>query len=465
MNCRKAQKHIPFYLAPHESWLKPRDRTALEAHLAICGTCRQEFEETRRAIEFFRKYRQIAEDTQPLKGEPNLNEPEQKTLKVFGYTRIVVKVASVAAVIVICLGMGLVFLTNRDAQKQELAQPSSTQVQAIVPEITITENGVAVSASRLQTTDATNIREFLINNKHRLVMNRDTTLSVGVLAKNERLGCLIKLRSGEILAHVVHDGNPFEVRSRHGNAVITGTTFDMKVADHETALVVVEGSVRFESDKGTVHVLPGRFSQIRGISAPLEPKYCNVQIATAWARLPTGKTPIVDYDVRHSAYLEKLEVPLALPVNHEADNYTRWVEENAEWFRREFPQIFQAMDVLRTDGVEVDYPTLLKQSGLLSKFEWPPASKYRVISHCTQEGSLKLASIYGYHDAQWLNDNRLKATPLNSKCLSSIKALEQWQNQINGYQMSKRGIPATVLLSSFHASVYLSNMRTLALLV
>ena len=421
MNCRKAQKHIPFYLAPHESWLKLRDRTALKAHLALCDTCSQECEETRRAIEFFRKYRQIVEANQPLIDEAKLNAPEQTTVKVSGHTRIVMKVASIAEAIVICLGLGLAFLTKKDARKQELTKRSSTQEQAIIPEITITEYGVAVSASRLQTTDGTNIREFLINSKHRLVMNRDTTLSIGPLVKNEGLGCLIKLRSGEIFSHVAQDGNPFEVRSPHGNAVITGTTFDMKVADHETALVVVEGAVRFESDNGHVQVNTSHRSTLGPQFGPTEPVACNTTSVIAWAAQNEGSTTVVDSFPGHELpkLLEELTLSASYPgrpLDLETLDYDQWIEGKREWFRGQFPWVFELQKALRTVhragasvelGQQLDataipeYPELLLRTGDIWQIAYP-GRLYRIIPVIDPNSLSAVAKEYGL-DRTWIS--------------------------------------------------------------
>ena len=112
----------------------------------------------------------------------------------------------------------------------------------------------------------------IINDKHRIIMmNADTTLSIYPFTTNGSLGCTVKLSSGRIYSYVEHNGGPFIVETPHGRAVITGTTFDMSVTDNSTTLVVSEGSIQFESEKGTVTVGTGQISEIIGRSAPTKP--------------------------------------------------------------------------------------------------------------------------------------------------------------------------------------------------
>jgi anti-sigma factor RsiW len=65
MTCRKAQLLIGLYLAP-AGGLSPKERQALEAHMAVCERCRRDCEESATGIALFQKHWHISEDTQAL---------------------------------------------------------------------------------------------------------------------------------------------------------------------------------------------------------------------------------------------------------------------------------------------------------------------------------------------------------------------------------------------------------------
>jgi len=142
----------------------------MEAHLVLCDSCRQACEESRQAVEFLQKHWQTSEETQALIDKAKLEEPGQKAARTLSLSRIAPKVASIAAAIIIFFALGLAFLAS-NACKHDVTQESGTQDQAVFPKIRITENGAAVSASEIISTDGTQVRELLINSKHRLVIN------------------------------------------------------------------------------------------------------------------------------------------------------------------------------------------------------------------------------------------------------------------------------------------------------
>ena len=111
----------------------------------------------------------------------------------------------------------------------------------------LSDDGVTLIPSGGQIASMDSLKTLLINEKHRIVLNSDTVVSFEPLALSDKVGCLVKLASGRIYAHVKHDGNLFVVATTHGQAVITGTTFDVKTTDTGTTLVVADGSVKFES--------------------------------------------------------------------------------------------------------------------------------------------------------------------------------------------------------------------------
>lgn len=185
MNCRRAKKLIPFYLAPHGSWLKPEDRPELIAHLAMCDSCREEYEEASEAVRIFQEYGSTSADTQALldSGE-SLPQESPGTLAI---ARVVKRVASIAAVIAVSIGIGALIMSRNHTGKQGVAQETSGQRLPLT--LCITENGVPVSASTRIMTGSTGTRELLIGGKHRLVMNTSTSLVIEPMLSESDLGC------------------------------------------------------------------------------------------------------------------------------------------------------------------------------------------------------------------------------------------------------------------------------------
>lgn len=163
-----------------------------------------------------------------------------------------------------------------------------------------------------------------------------------------------------------HDGNPFEFHSPHGEAVITGTIFDVKVTKAETTLVVSEGSVQFGSAKGMVQVGENRKSTLEVGSLPTEPVSCDAKLLIGWAIDKDG-VPSVEFA---DLFEELLLLPsfLGQPVDLDSLDYEKWAEEKRDWFKGQFPWIFELQKKLE---IEVDYPELLMQSGDIWQVVYP----------------------------------------------------------------------------------------------
>jgi ferric-dicitrate binding protein FerR (iron transport regulator) len=280
MRCKKARELISLYVAPDDSCLSPNDRQALEAHMAVCEQCRENCRESREVIAVLQKYWQISADTATLleKGRQGSQHRISRIIKLHGVYRYVA-VLAVAACLGIAVLIDLVF-TN---QKSETI--GHNQAVALtgkdLPLIIESADGGHIAPGAMIQTSAGEIENLVINGRHRVVMNACTKLSIQSHWKADNAGCLMNLAFGEVYVHVEHDGHPFKVQTAHGRAVVTGTTFDVKATDTSTALVVVEGSVRFESEKDLVEVTSGQISKIIAHSAPTRPISCKSVELTA----------------------------------------------------------------------------------------------------------------------------------------------------------------------------------------
>ena len=300
------------------------------------------------------------------------------------------------------------------------------------------------------------------------MLNSNTAVSIEPLSEDNQFSCLVKLASGRIYADVEHDGNPFVVTTAHGRAVITGTIFDIKATDDRTTLVVAEGGVKFESEKGVVEVAAGQISEIFADSAPKRPQPCDESRLTAWAMGHELKPELAkiepysnDFDLNDLCFSAN-----SGPIELERINYEDWIEEKRAWFKREFPWIFQLQSALAKEGIEADYPELLISSGDIWQFVYPETSPQQIPIFYF-DPLLQTASKYGF-DEQWLTANIRAARfsiddPAAAKGrFTGQKAFGRWAGCFEQARKSQEPPDSATLLYSLHGSVYLANTRILA---
>jgi mannose-6-phosphate isomerase-like protein (cupin superfamily) len=466
MRCRKARALTSLYLAPHASELSSRSRQALEAHMATCALCRRDYEESGEALAWLREHWQISPDTRLLLQDTCPQAQGRSFGKATPPRWRVGRVAAWAMATAACLIAGLLGLratSNRDAAVAEWQAPSrafSGGDEYLVIEWRDDRSRITPGAA-IETAPG-EVRGLVLNGKHQVVMNAGTRLSIEPYVERSSTGCAVNLNWGEVYVHVEHDGNPFTVRTAHGQAVITGTTFDLKATEVATSLVVVEGQVRFESGTGAVQVTAGQRSIISGtLTPPDAPVACHTPALTAWAGAEEGVCPLARDIVPYGDFLPNAAPfpPPGTRSNFEGVEYTRWVQLNRDWFQREFPGIFRLQAALVQDGVEVDYPDLLLESGLVWQFAFPPASQNRLLA-AEDAAVLKLASRYG-RDPSWLEDRGLRpGATIGNKEERKEEAWERWRNELATVD-GGREIPREVLLNSLHACVYVRQTRSL----
>jgi hypothetical protein len=488
MNCKGAKLLMPLYIAG-ESNLTAEENEAFKAHLQNCPDCAREYEIGKKVVALVKTYWKPECDEALVKLEkhelvklrmtveegwrdlrrrcPYLAENINRRKSL----QLILRIGAVTA----CLAVGVsVWLASSIHSKPKTAKESAIQQVAhtIKPFIRIellSENGnVLIPFEKEIKTSGNEFKTLLINDKHQMVMNTNTTLSIEPLTKNNRLGCIVKLASGEIFTHVEHDGNPFIIGTTHSNAVITGTTFDMKVIDAGTTLVVTEGSVQFESKKGSVTVLAGYESEIVGDLAPTKPVSCNAADLTAWVASIKPETTLAKIKSDTETYNPEHFEPVfhSNNIDPESINYEDWVEKNRNWFKCEFQWIFQLKDALAKEGINADYPELLIKSGDVWQFVYPESSSTQ-IPVLNTDSLVKTASLYGFNK-EWLLKNVPAAksaidnpeTPKNQYV--GLKAFEEWTSCLEQGEKSSGKVDSALLLRSLHAGKYLVNARTLA---
>jgi len=488
MNCKEAEnlfvEHILGELAPDLEQLRE-----LEAHLSSCEACGGLYEDSKETVELIEAHKaefaaalesvesktvsqeELERSWRGIEAKLDKLEAQERREKRGRIHRILVKVSAAAACLMI--GVFAYLMLSNLARPEKSARPQVVSVPAGTIRIQmLSDDGSTLIPAGRQIASANSLKTLVINEKHRIVLNSDTTVSLEPQAQNNRVGCLVKLTSGRIYAHVEHDGNPFVVSTAHGRAVITGTTFDIKATDRSTTLVVADGSVKFESEKGVVEVAAGQVSKIIANSAPTSPVSCNTTELTAWVPMAQA----TGYELRTAlakigSYTETYDLTdlglsaISGPIDLERINYEDWVGEKRDWFKREFPWIFQLQSALAAEGIEADYPELLISSGDIRQFAYPETSPQQI--PILYFGSLlKAASRYGF-DEQWLTANIPAARfaindPAAAKGrLTGLKAFEAWASCFEQVRKSSEALDSGTLLSSLHAGTYLANTRTL----
>jgi len=356
MNCEEAKilsvAHILGDLDPI-----PEQCRQLESHLAFCQVCAEEYKSSKWAIKFLDQHKTIFAEVLRTPEEKKAAEQEEiqrswkciearldefeaqrRKEKQATFHRLLVRVSAVAA----CLAIGIfswVAFSIYSKQRLVLKLPTPQVALVLRPSVNIelvSQNGsILIPANRQIVSTNDEFKTLVINNKHRMTMNSNTSLSVEPLEKNSNIGCLVKLDSGQIYTHVQHDGNPFIVDTAYGEAVITGTTFDIKATDSSTTVVVSEGAVQFGSDDSFVKVAAGQTSRIFAQSAPTRPILCNAAKLTAWATGYKAK-PILAQVTPTKSYSDTSDLSLS------TDDEPIVLEEKAEGVKTAADLIEQA---------------------------------------------------------------------------------------------------------------------------
>lgn len=97
----------------------------------------------------------------------------------------------------------------------------------------------------------------------------------------------IRVEKGQVLLNVGKGKRLFKVLTPNGDITVFGTTFDVKVNQDQTTIVVEEGEVLVELENESLFGILKRGQQVDivlGQDTPLVPKRVDVAAATRWAR-------------------------------------------------------------------------------------------------------------------------------------------------------------------------------------
>lgn len=479
MTCKQAGLAMALHIA-NDPDMPEKRRLAFAQHLESCPKCAKEYEESKFIIKLVKRHWEVSEATLELIEKAGRNykpkmtveegwkdlcrrcpdlakgAEEPKSIQLF------LRIGAVAACLVIGILTWLIFSNYSKPRVIPQASSSGQIASVLKPSVKVelvTNTGNISISSGKQITSASQLKTLLINGKHRMMMNSNTILAVEPLVENSNIGCLVKLTSGQIYTQVEHDGNPFIVDTANGKAVITGTIFDVKVDKTGTNLIVTEGTVKFESDESSVNVKAGQQSSLFANSAPTIPSSCDAAKLTAWAAGCKAGTALAKTELNPAPW----DIPLSFgekPIVLAETDYKQWVEQKREWFKKDFPWIFELKDALTREGIAVDYPELLIKSGDVRQFVCLQRFPAR-FSVPDFNSLVKTVVSYGF-GKEWLLKNVFTARIVQNKSLLSQNptgqaAFEQWFEYLD--ETNESGPPA--LIYSFYASKYLTNTRSL----
>ena len=539
ITCEQADLLMTPMWKDRKDWVTRREDESFNAHLDVCSSCAKEFIETARLLDFLRaNWTEIKGNSQNLSISTEADAPEkqemQRTTRGFAniqeawadFQRRCPEFASVELPpsspsefdtedaridetemsrisscrgsrgrwgwltgIAACLIIGgLIWMRfhgiashfNQVPPAQSLIPDAGeiVRVKQVMPDgtnITLPTNGPI-------TTSGHRFKRLRINENRQIVLNRHTALSIEPLKSNHLIGCVINLKAGRIQAHVEPDGNPFEVLTPHGKAVITGTVFDVSVTQQETTLIVAEGSVRFESSQGRVDVRAGFQSTLQAQSRPSTPTRCDAESLLAWAN-GAESNPAIERPQVYSEYANFAEMlPLQLsypgrPIDLESIDYEEWVESKRVWFKGQFPWIFELNEALMekallatshqslTTATVPDYPELLIETGDIWQIVYPHRFYWKIPT-IRKESLLRVARTYEL-GSSWLGYILPEAgeeTHLsNPVSHDGENALAQWIALARECERTCDDKDKLCELYEYSAAIskYLSNTRTL----
>jgi ferric-dicitrate binding protein FerR (iron transport regulator) len=476
------------YIADDPS-LAAEGRQALKTHLQDCPQCSQEYEENRLIIRLVKECWHGAENNrlfarqteQPAKPWMTVDEGwEDLKCRIPELSKIQGRrkqpwlfrwVGATAACLAVGVFSWIVILTLMRPKVDQQPVPSPTFVSEAALEIELlTDKGkVIVPVGTEVKTAAMEQKTLTIDHKHSIIMNSGAVLSVRRLSEEGLAGCLVHLYSGEILAHVEPDGNPFVIATKYGNVTVTGTILDVETTENSTTLVVSQGSARFESSEGGVEVAAGHISRILGRTVPTEPVSCNAGAMTAWAAERQKSTGFAKGRLNAKTRDDNIDpwVAATVPsIDLEAIDIDDWMEKKQDWFEQEFPWIFRLKNALAEESVQAGYQELLTQSGDLWQFAYPETVSDRIA--ILEPNSLRrAASEYGLSE-QWLVRN----VPTVECAIDSLRpqrgravgleAFKKWAACFENARRSSTQLDQKTLSYSLHACNYLVNTRVIA---
>jgi len=450
MDCEKAQILLaPYILGDLDN--DPLRCGQLQVHLQDCPECTEMYEGFQATIGFvlenkaefsqaFKKAREMEqENAVPVKSVEFVEKTSNRSIGLL------VKISAIAACLII--GFGLFFAASQFKSPSNRSVPVASSQQQNPVKIELVGNGTTeiIPAGQIITA-SDELKTLRINGNRQMVLNIGTELSI----EPYNLGCLVKLDQGEIYTEVEHDGKPFVVSTSHGRAVITGTTLNIKADGNTMDLAVIEGSVRFESEKGSVDVIGGYQSSIAAGLNPTMPVACDVMQIAKWAKRQEIKfVPLVissNTDISELAELSLVHVPYC---DLEDIDFDVWIDQRREWFEREFPWTKRLQALLTKDGIEVDTIDLLIESGDLWRLAWPEYSHQRILADDREI----IQAIANQYDIEV--DLLTSTSMVQGKRNSNLEAFERWLDEFDNKESS-------LALNTIHAATFLINTRSLA---
>ena len=494
MSCREFRRSMGEY-RNHDPDFTPEARRAFEAHRASCPACAKEYKQDAALMGMVRKYWGVSEDTQKLLEDaghtvaPELIEARRRrpmtleegwkdlqrripdlagtplpTRRPKPLTRSRIRPRRVGAVVAVAASIALVLLLGGRLflSSQRTGKPASAP--RVFAEWVTPDGNQPLALEETISTGAQK-REFVLGGKHKVMANTRTRFSIQPLGRGGRQGYLLDLTFGELYVEVAHDGNPFEVHTPSANAVITGTRFDIQADADRTTLVVTEGSVRFESPFGSVDVTASHFSACLAASAPQSPAPADALASVGWARSSLRVDEISEDRVDLG-----LTVPKRAPIDLDAIDGDRFAEEHRAWFKSQFPWVFEWVDALATQGMDVDYPELLMVSGDVWQFHFPDAWDGPLTAFEPAAAS-RVAARYGVDVGKLLPGDDPDAAVLAGPDAPTEEALmatyqnayERWKEAMaSAAENTRDPFPSGLLFFSMRATDFLTNTRALA---
>lgn len=478
MNCKKIQTLQIAHLLG-DSFPQSNRARRIKNHLSACTRCAREYRELQKSLEFLQRhktdfskalihrrdvkpqqYRTAEQSWNAIKDKIERLHPAPKTKKTAAYTWL--RRIAPAACLAIAASIWLSGRLSQTTPPQNTPAGIAYNKPSLQIELLSDKGNKLISPGTEIRTDKHNPKTLLIENRHRLVMNSATILTIHPLKKYSASGCRIKLKYGEIYARVAHTGNNFQINTRHGTALIKGTVFDIRTTKEHTTLVVTEGNVQLKSQKGSVDVKTGQTSSISRNSAPTVPAYCNVTELTKWVPAENDYTPVAGQKSDSGNYdLNRLwQNSLYQPVKLQEIDYQNWVKEKKEWFKQNFPWIFWLKKALAEQAVQTAYPELLVQSTDIWQFNYPHKARRR-IPVFNPRSMEYTAAFYGLSKS-WIHKNMSGFSPYPTGRKSqhlpeNIPEFKRWLKAVSG----KSEPDNTTLTASWYAAVYVIRTRTL----
>ena len=412
MKCSEVSKRIVAYI---DGEVGEKERRAIEIHLRQCPSCSEEFKELKQAVN---AVTQLDERVEPdpnawaklqaklsdERGEGEKVPLKRRILPGLSFPKVLYRPAA-ALVLILLVGVPVFLLRTSAPSIKMVSAPEvigKLKIDHLHPLVTRCYPDKIIKVGEELKIGPLHKAILIFNNKHRLIINRDSILTVEKYVEGDKEeGYLVKLSQGEIWLDVKHNGKQFWVETETAKMKSLGTQFNVKVLEgKETLLTVIEGRVLLITSLEEIIVEAGHQATAKVNGAVSGSLIANVAQVTAWLSELEEEELAAPQRVLAREEIRRDGEP-TLSKAQTAPDYESWKA-------RRFSHLLCLKEALQHLGEKVDEEYLLNVSGDTFQFSFPRELSWEssiYLAEYTDETLKNASQAFGYSSSWAINEN------------------------------------------------------------